>query len=59
MKTECTPRLALLNRRVLIGCALYAAGLVLALAPMSSAAAGDNATAELNQSVHRKQATSW
>ena len=30
MKTECTSRLAFLNPRVLIGFALYAAGLVLA-----------------------------
>ena len=35
MKTECTPRLALLNRRGLIGFALYAAGLVLAFGAMS------------------------
>src|SRR5205809_3137620 len=51
MKKECTPRLALLNRRVLIGFALYAAGLVLALAPMSSAAAGDDAATELGSTV--------
>jgi hypothetical protein len=38
MKTECTWRIAFLNPRVLIGFALYAIGLVLALAPMSSAA---------------------
>ena len=37
--------------RVLIGFALYAAGLVFAFAAMSSAAAGDNADAELSPSV--------
>ena len=37
MKTECTPRLALLNPRVLIGFALYAAGLVLVFGSMRSA----------------------
>ena len=51
MKTECTPRLALLNPRVLIGFALYAAGLVLALASMSSAVAGDDVAAELSSSI--------
>ncbi|PYL08557.1 MAG: hypothetical protein DME33_06870 [Verrucomicrobia bacterium] len=51
MKTECTSRLRFLNPRVLIGFALYAAGLVLAFAPMSSAAAGDAAAAELSTSV--------
>src|SRR5437667_12384888 len=51
MKTECTPRLALLNPRVLIGFALYASGLVLALASMSSAVAGDDVAAELSSSI--------
>jgi hypothetical protein len=37
------------NLCVVIGIALYAAGLVLAFAPMSSAAAEDNAAAELSQ----------
>ncbi len=59
MKTECTSRLAFLNPRVLIGFALYAAGLVLALAPMSSAAAGDNADAELSQSVPAQAPGRW
>ena len=48
MKAQSTARLTFLNPRVLIGFALYAAGLVLAFAPMSSATAGDNAAAELN-----------
>ena len=43
MKTASTSRLTFLNPRVLIGFALYAAGLVLAFAAMSSAVAGDNA----------------
>jgi WD40 repeat protein len=51
MKTECTSRLRLLNSRVLIGFALYAVGLVLALASMSSAVAGDNVAAELSSSI--------
>ena len=51
MKTECTSRIAFLKPRLLIGFALYAAGLVLALAPMSSAVAGDKAAAELSPSV--------
>ena len=51
MKTACTSRIAFLKPRVSIGFALYAAGLVLALAPMSSAIAGDNAAAELSPSI--------
>jgi YVTN family beta-propeller protein len=51
MKAACTSRIAFLNSRVLIGFALYAAGLVLALAVTSSAAAEDNAAAELSQSA--------
>jgi hypothetical protein len=50
MKTACISRLAFLNR-ILIGLAFYAAGIVLALAPMSSAVAGDNAAAELSVSL--------
>src|SRR5207248_236803 len=42
---------AFFNLCVLIGFALYAAGLVLAFTPMSSVAAEDNAAAELSQSV--------
>ena len=37
--------------RVLVGFALYAAGLVLASAPMSSVVAEDNAATELSQSA--------
>ena len=42
MKTECTPRLTFRNLHVLIGFALYAAGLVLAFGAMSTTAARDN-----------------
>ena len=48
MKTECTSRIAFLNPGVLIGFALYAAGLILAVGGMSSAAAKENGTAELS-----------
>ena len=46
MKRKCTSRLVLLNPRVLIGFALYAAGLVFAFGAISSAAAGDAVAAE-------------
>jgi len=59
MKTQSTARLTFFNPRVLIGFALYAAGLVLAVAPMSSATAGDNAAAELNQSVTAQAPGRW
>ena len=59
MKTACTSRLAFLNPRVLIGFALYAAGLVLAFGAMSSAVAGDNAAAELSQSVPAQAPGRW
>ena len=59
MKTAYTSRLTLLNPRVLIGFALYAAGLVLAFAPMSSVAAEDNAAAELSQSVPAQAPGTW
>ena len=59
MKTECNSRAALLNSRILVGFALYAAGLVLAFAPMSSAAAEDNAAAELSQSVPATAPGAW
>src|SRR5262249_16263275 len=45
--------------RVVIGFALYAAGLVLAFAPVNSAAAEDNAAAELNQSVPAHALGEW
>ena len=48
MKTACTSRSSFLNPRVLMNFALYAAGLVLAFAPMSTAVAEDNAAAELS-----------
>ena len=59
MKTACTSRLAFLNPRDLLGFALYAAGLVLVLAPMGSAAAGDNAAAELRQSAPAQAPGRW
>src|SRR5262249_34591457 len=51
MKTAYTSRLAFVNPRLLIGFALHAAGVVLALAPMNSVVAGDHAAAELSQLV--------
>jgi Kelch motif/Galactose oxidase, central domain len=59
MKTACTSRLAFLNPRVLTGFALYAAGLVLAFAPMSSADAEDNADTELSQSAPEQAPGRW
>ena len=59
MKTACTSRLAFLNPRILIGFALYAAGLVLAFGIMSSAVAGDNPTAELSPSVPAQAPGKW
>lgn len=51
MKTECTFGIALLNPRILMVFAVYAAGLVLALASVSSAVTGDNAATELSATV--------
>ena len=59
MKTASTSRLAFLNPRVLIGFALYAAGLVLAFAPVSNATAGVNAVAELSPSVPGQAPGRW
>jgi hypothetical protein len=59
VKTGCTSRLAFLKPRVLIGFALYAAGLVLALAPIGTAVAGDNAAAELSQLVPARAPGKW
>ena len=50
MKTASTSRLDFLNPRVLIGFALYAAGLVLAVAH-EQRGGGDNAAAEPSRSV--------
>ena len=47
------------NLGVVIGFALYAAGLVLVFAPISSAAAEDNAAAELSQSVPAQALGAW
>jgi len=59
MKTECTSRLAFLNPPLLVGFALYAAGLILALAPVSNAAAGDRVAAELSQSPPPQPSGRW
>ena len=59
MKTACTSRIAFLNPRVLIGFALCAAGLVLALPPISSPAAGNDVATELNSSVPAQAPGRW
>src|SRR5947208_6710153 len=59
MKAARPPQIIFLNPRVLIGFALYAIGLVLALAPMSSAIAGDNPAAELSQSAPAQAPGRW
>ena len=59
MKTACTSRIAFFNPLGLIGFALYATGLVLALARISSAVAGDNAAAELSQSAPTHAPGKW
>ena len=51
MKTESTSQLTFRNPRVVIGFALYAAGVVLAFGAMNGAAAADSADVELSQSV--------
>jgi hypothetical protein len=51
MKTARTSRIAFLNSRLLIGFALYGAGLVLAFGSISRAVAGDNALGELSSSI--------
>ena len=59
MKTKSNSQFAFFNPRALIGFALYAAGLVLAFGAMSSVAAGDNAAAELSQSVPTQPPDRW
>ena len=59
MKRECTSQLTFRNPRVSIGFALYAAGLVLAMAFIGSVVAGDNDTAELSQSVPPHAPGKW
>src|SRR5207247_5427887 len=59
MKRECTSQLTFRNPRVSIGFALYAAGLVLAMAFIESVVAGDNDTAELSQSVPTHAPGKW
>ena len=59
MKRECTSQLTFRNPRVSIGFALYAAGLVLAMAFIESVVAGDNDTAELSQSVPAHAPGKW
>src|SRR5215472_5278535 len=57
MKTECTPQSAFVNPRLLIGFALYAAGVILAFGPMSSAVAED--TVALRPSVPEHAPGKW
>jgi hypothetical protein len=59
MKTERTSRLAFFNPRVVIGVALYAAGLVLAFAPMSSVVEEDKAAGGLSQSAPPQALGRW
>ena len=59
MKAEHNDRLIFSNPRALIGFALCATGLVLAFAPTTSAAAGDNAAAELSPSVFLQAPGTW
>ena len=59
MKTKSNSQFAFFIPRVVIGFALYAAGLVLVFAPISSAAAEDNAAAELSQSVPAQAPGAW
>ena len=59
MKTARTYTLPFLNSRVLIGFALYAAGLVLVFAPLSGTAGGDNTAAELSQSLPARAPGRW
>src|SRR5438093_818484 len=59
MKTKSNSRFAFFTPRALIGFALYAASLVLAFGAMRSAAAEDNAAAELSQSVPAQAPSQW
>ena len=59
MKTKSNSRSAFFKPRVVIGFALCTAGLVLAFASMSSVVAGDNAAAELRQSVPAQASGTW
>src|SRR4029453_17171085 len=59
MKTNSNSQSAFFKPRVLIGFALYAAGLVLAFAPKSSVAAEDKAAAELSQSAPAQLPGRW
>ena len=59
MKKACTSRIAFLDPRISIGFALYAAGLVLSLALMSSAAAEDNTAEELSPSLPAHAPGRW
>jgi hypothetical protein len=59
MKTKSDSRSTFFNPRVLIGFALYAAAIALVSAPMSGVAAGDNAVAELSQSIPAQLPGVW
>jgi len=59
MKTERRPQSVLLNRRILIGLAIFVAGLVLAFGPPGSAAPEDNVAAELSQLLPTHAPGKW
>jgi N-acetylneuraminic acid mutarotase len=59
MKTKSTSQLASRNSRVLMGRALYVAGLILAVALIGGAVAEENATAELSQSRPAQALGRW
>ena len=59
MKTARTSRSAFFNPRVLLGFSLYAAGVILALAPMKGAAAGESTDMELSPSVPAHAPGRW
>ena len=59
MKTKSNSRFVFFNLCVVIGFALYAAGLLLAFAPVSNVAAEDNAAAELSQSAPAQPPGTW
>src|SRR5436309_2838324 len=59
MKRECTSQLTFRNPRVSIGFALYAAGLVLAMAFIGSVVAGDSNIAGLSQRVELYEPGTW
>jgi WD40 repeat protein len=59
MRTACTSPSGFPNPLLVIGFALYAAGLALGFAPVSSSAAGNDAAAELSQSALAQASGKW